>query len=633
MIASWLAAVALLACAVAHGAAPVTLRVASFGAKGDGASDDGPAIRAALAKAAALSLAPGACGVTVAFERGRRYRIGAWEERWEALPIIDGHRVCVEGNGAELTVDPKNMAFGVLRSPQTTIRNLTIDYSPLPFTQGVVLEVDRTAGTFLLQLEEGYPVPDGAKWIGDSHYDHGCFVEPAPSPLFTHYWVYMSEAGAVPGRPGVFRIVPSDAAWCRDVVRTHVQPGQRFWFILPHHTREEWARRFVTEDGRCVSSPTASIQLRQSPGCRIEDIRHYSSPRIAIRFDGCDDLVVRGVRIVRRPGATRLAACNSDGIHGRTRRGPIIEDCTIEALGDDSVSVGDLGHTVEEQTAPDALKLAYTEIAWYPSLLEVGDTLIFFDQASGVSLGERRIVRCERSGHQSLVRLDAPIAGVRSRASAQADEARNGPGPTLVLRKPTAPAIIRNCRFRSQLKEAILAYNGAFRIEGNRMEHTAYGIDVQGALGDTLIRGNTIDAPWPFAIGVLGPQVFLAGNTWSARRLAAPFPASITLEANTIRMAPRGVLPLTQGVKVDAYADVVLRGNRITVDVGAARSMQAVLIDRCGRLTLDGNTLDDRRPAVDGGAITLSNMVGAGRTIAGNRLNLRPGVVGIHATP
>jgi hypothetical protein len=633
MIAPWLAAAALLTCAAIGGAAPVTLRVASFGARGDGTADDGPAIRAALAKAVALSNAPGARGVTVAFERGRRYRIGPWEERWEALPIIEGHGVTVEGNGAELAVDPKNMAFGVLRSPGTTIRNLTIDYSPLPFTQGTVLEVDREGGTFLLELEEGYPAPDGAKWIGDAHYDHGCFIEPSPSPLFTHYWVYMSEARAVAGRPGVLRIVSSDAAWCRDVVRTHVQPGQRFWFILPHHTREEWARRFVTEEGRCVSSPTASIQLRQSPGCRIENIQHYSSPRIAIRFDGCDDLVVRGVRIVRRPGTTRLAACNSDGIHGRTRRGPLIEDCTIEALGDDSVSVGDLGHTVEEQTAPDALKLAYTEIAWYPSLLEVGDTLLFFDQASGVSLGERRIIRCERSGHQSAVQLDAPITGVRSRAAADADEAPGGPGPTLALRKPTAPAVIRNCRFRSQLKEAILAYNGAFRIEGNRMERTAYGIDVQGALGDTLIRGNTIDAPWPFAVGVLGPQVFLSGNSWSARRLAAPFPASITLEANTIRMAPRGVLPLTQGVKVDAYAEVTLRRNRVTVDAGAARTMQAVLIDRCGRLTLDRNTADDRRPAVDGGAITLSNMAGAPRSITGNKLNLRPGVVGVFTTP
>ena len=569
------------------------LHVRDFGAVGDGLHDDGPAIRAALQRVTALSQSRPQTGVRLLFDGDKRYRIGPWDERWDALPLYRAHRVMLDGNGCELLLHPKNMGFGLLHCEQVTLRRFVIDYHPLPFTQGEVTHVEPD-GRFHWRLETGYPAPPDMEWVRaeQASFDHGCFVEQAPSRLYTHHWVYVASVEPIVDQAGSYRITPAPGGG--DTVRQHVRPGQRFWFHLPYCSREESERRYVHQDGRCVSSPASCIQLRHAHRCLLERITLYASPRMGVRFDGCDDLVLRDIQVIRRPHTTRLAACNSDGIHGRTRRGPLIERCRLEALGDDSISVGDMAHQVWEQRAPDQVRLCYTDIAWFPSWLAAGDTLVFLDQRNRQIIGTRIIRACSLNGHLADIQLDTPIEPLTPLNSLPADDPDRSAAVTLAYRLPQSPVRITHCDLREQLKEGIRMANAAFVITRNRIRNTAYGVNVFGALGDSEVSRNTIDGAWPFAIGLLGPELFIH-RSWVPRALDAPFAARITLAGNEIRMRPRGVLPLSHAITLNGYERVELISNRVYVHTALPDSFRIIALESCGQAALEGNHLTDHR--------------------------------------
>ncbi len=607
----------LLAVALPGVAAPIDVH--DFGAVGDGVTDDGPAIRAALQAAVDASQRDDQGKHVVRFRADRVYCVGPWSERWHALPIIGGRDIAVDGRGAELKISRQNMAFTVLNSEAITIRDFIIDYDPLPFTQGEVETVDAESGTFTWRLEEGYPAPPQE----DIDYDHGCFIEPAPSRKYTHRWVYVEAVTPVEGEPGLYTIHPTEPH--RDVVRNSAQPTQRFWFFLNDHVPGEFEARFVyDENRRCESAPAASIALRHSPDCVIENVDHYSSPRMTIRFDACDDLVLRNIRVIRRPGTTRLCAGNSDAFHGRTRSGPTIENCEFEALGDDSISVGSMAHRVWTIESPTRLRLMYTDIAWYPLWVTPGDRLRFWDQIEGKDLGEAEVVKVEPVGsHDAFVTFDRPIEGLQALADLPAD----GPAPesrcTLAFRVPENPLIIRNCTFRTQLKEAMLI-GGRVLVEGNRIEDTAYGIDGDffGRVVDGVFRRNHIKGAWPFFLGLrTGPSKY---------RLKPPAEGRLLIEDNEFGILARGELPLHHGLMLESFSNVTIRRNTFTVAPDASRDTQAVVLSRCRDVVFEGNTFRDARAEVNGGVVHLVGMREDDITMRGNVYHTQPGVESVH---
>jgi len=607
----------LIATALPGTGAPVDVH--DFGAVGDGATDDGPAIRAALRAAVDASQRDGRRKQVVRFDPGRVYYVGPWSERWHTLPIIGGRDIVVDGRGAELRISRKNMAFDILRSEAITIRNFIIDYDPLPFTQGEVETVDAESGTFTWRLEDGYPAPPQE----DIGYDHGCFIDPAPSRKYTHYWVYVEAVTPVEGEPGLYTIHPRDSH--RDVVRNWAEASQRFWFFLNDRVPDEYEARFVYDKrGHCQSAPAASIALRHSPDCVIENVEHYSSPRMTIRYDGCDDLVLRNIRVIRRPGTTRLCAGNSDGFHGRTRSGPIIENCEFEALGDDSIATGSMAHRVWMIDSPTRLRLAYTDIAWYPLWMDPGDRFRFWDQVEGKDLGEAAVVKVEPVGsHDAYVTLDRPIEGLR----ALADLPKEGAAPeaqcTLAFRVPDKPMVIRKCTFRTQLKEAMLI-GGRLVVQDNDIEDTAYGIDGYffGRTVDGIFRRNRIRGAWPYFLGLRADP---SGNP-----LKPAVEGRIVIEDNEFEIRARGKLPVHYGLMLEPFSNVTIRGNGFQISADANPDTQAVVLRRCRDVLFEDNVFDDARPKVNGGVVHLVDMAEEDISMGGNVYHMRPGVNPVH---
>jgi len=480
-----LAAVAgSLVCASAHaGPEARVIRVAEFGAVGDGVTDDGPAVQRAIEAAATGGPA------TLEFE-SRTYRVGPREDHWCRFVLTGAADVVIDGHGAELILTPTNCAFLLDRCERVTLRDLRIDYDPLPFTQGDVVELDPGTGSFVIRVHDGYPMPDAA--VTDLR--QGAFIDPEV-PHYTGHWLYVGKAEPIPGEERLCRIT----AKAGDEGRVAgAALGQRFVFGFSRMTEEMRQSRFVMgqqpeNQGVFLSNPAGTIQLMRCRDCTLESIDTYSSIGMTYRLTGSDGITLRHLRVVRKPGTDRLVASLSDGIHCKnSRAGPLIEDCVFEALLDDSINLSTMSDDIQERIGDRTFLTWYSDIVWYDTPIEAGDTVLVFDPVSARVLGESRVTGVQFVGNrQRRVTLDSVPEGVVEAKAAGPERA------TRLWVKQTGGAVVRGCWFRSQMKTAMV-----FRVPGlcedNLVEDCFFGVHShnsptwgEGPLpGDLTIRGN-----------------------------------------------------------------------------------------------------------------------------------------------
>jgi hypothetical protein len=63
----------------------------------------------------------------------------------------------LNGSGAQLINTTMGSTLLVSDSSRVTIRDLAIDYDPLPFTQGTIVGFDRAALEIMVKVDPGYP--------------------------------------------------------------------------------------------------------------------------------------------------------------------------------------------------------------------------------------------------------------------------------------------------------------------------------------------------------------------------------------------------------------------------------------------------------------------------------------------
>jgi len=130
------------------------ISVKTFGAVGDGITDDGPAIRRALETALKGKHRK------ITFEN-KRYFLGPRADCWPYFTIDGVTDLLIEGNGAELLITENNSFFEISRSTDIRIQRLTLDYAkPITF-QGKVIAVSESNDRFSfdVKIDRGYPPP------------------------------------------------------------------------------------------------------------------------------------------------------------------------------------------------------------------------------------------------------------------------------------------------------------------------------------------------------------------------------------------------------------------------------------------------------------------------------------------
>ena len=524
--------------------------VAAFGAVGDGIHDDGPAIRKAFAAA-------GADGIpsTVVFEKKKTYRLGNNPQAWHYFQMKGHEDLVIEGNGATLLCSDSNLTFHFDGGRDITVRGLAFDMVRPAFTQGEVVAAS-AEGTLDLRIMDGYPEPpDEAFLVANKHNAHGGGGR--------HLMVF--EQGGKSRNPRM----RSDHLYVRNITR--VSPG-----IFRFHIKEDYVPRMTgIAVGNWVSygfngaglsasavalrnksaSTYAQIAVDRVENITFEKLDFFGSMNGGIRVsDMLGDVTLRQVRVVRKPGTRHLLSTISDALHLMNIRGKlVVENCEIEAPGDDCLNVGTLMERIVEVSKddPKVMTLRTTDNHRYHYTIREGDKLQMVDTKAKREVGVVTVTRAEFDPRSRIHRvvLDRELPGL-------------DPAVVLALNldQMTSSTVIRNNVMRPFMRNAMLVRAQNMIIDGNQLvgDHGGVlGLNFNYSMGESArlrnlrITRNTIS-------GFQGSAI-IAANIYHDRQGVLDA-RSLVLTDNLFHAGPAPT------IRISGFKGLEMRGNRFVKD-------------------------------------------------------------------
>ena len=134
---------------VSKSSQPVSLNAADYGVKADGESDDGPAIIELLKNASSIDGA-----VNIIFPEGRA--IYATETTNRYLFTLTGFNdVTIDGKGYTFLLHPDIRFMNIRGCTNICVKNLNIDFTPLPFADGLITGKSQKEGWVDVRLIHG----------------------------------------------------------------------------------------------------------------------------------------------------------------------------------------------------------------------------------------------------------------------------------------------------------------------------------------------------------------------------------------------------------------------------------------------------------------------------------------------
>lgn len=500
---------------------PATVvRAEDFGARPDDGKDDAPAIRKAIAAAR------GRDGlVEIRFSPGRYDLVEAEADVPAFFRIEDARDLLLEATGAEwIARNPRAGIFRIENSERVEVRGASIDYDPLPWTEGTVVAADPGKGTLDLRVRPGFPRPD-ADYFTDSV-----------------FWGYALDP-VVPGRlkfgaPSHSQFVPPAVPVEENVFRLSFAEPHR-----EHAAKSEKGDRFALLARRGGAYTAFCLDSRQITFRDVETYAAVSGHYVTVRTDA---LNVLGCRALIRDG--RWKGGNADAIHVQTARiGPWVEDCHFEGISDDSLVVYTRPYAVESIDGPGEMRLTRVSHGGKKRLpipgreLQPGDRLDFFDPNAD-------------AGHvlatATVAEFDPATGRVELTEAFPAPEAlrQAGPEPVQVFNR---------------------AHGRGYVMRGNLVRNSRrYGLYVKA--GNGLVSGNWFEGLSSNAIAVFNEpsapnggfahDLVLSGNWivdcgFSEQYLAKPGNAAFSVYAKRF--------PFRPSEEGTAHGPILVRDNRV----------------------------------------------------------------------
>jgi hypothetical protein len=295
----------------------------------------------------------------------------------------------INGSGAELINTARTTTLQISGTSRLTIRDLTIDYDPLPFVQGTIASFDRTAREIIVNVDPGYP------------------DDPALLAAINDGFFKVMDRRTRALKPGARDFLnPSRVERVREgVIKVHLtwSANDRFPSQLPIAVGDVVA---ITNSGE------VAISLTDSAATTFIDVKLLASPAMGIvENGGAGGTRLQKVSIVPGPrpkGATadRLVSTNADGSHFATvEHGPVIEDCTYANTSDDAVNVHGFYYYVIQKQAPGHYLFSPK---WDQGLM-AGDEIETCEHQTFRSLGRTRITQLTKRKAPELKGKIAPL--------------------------------------------------------------------------------------------------------------------------------------------------------------------------------------------------------------------------------
>ena len=410
--------------------------VSTYGVKGNGKTDDLPALTRLFLKASQQKRP-----AKVVFAPGKVYRIGQHTKDLYGRVLINrANNLVVEGNGCTLLIHPSSRAFAVYRSKNIVIRNFKIDYSPLPYTQGRVSKVDADNYYLEFKIDNGYPSPV----TGKEPYKNGgkivdCITANGKTRKFFqgHSWVKeVKDLGN-----GTFGVKYDLRK------QEQLKPGDFFCMKLPYPESrliQNNETKDAAEKGEFIYTNTANIAAQQCDGLILENITSYAAPLMTFVLKGCSRHILRNCSIISKDN--RIVAGCSDGMHLKgNEHQPRIENCHIERTMDDAIHIKMSGDAIKEILATNKFKIEHKDILWDNTNLGKGKKVMVFNPETSKQLAECTITDYEPLNYrEGIVTLDKNVAEADTK--------------TCLYLQSDEEAVITGCTLGTQLQRGILTH-------------------------------------------------------------------------------------------------------------------------------------------------------------------------------
>ncbi|TCM99029.1 Ig-like protein group 2 [Paenibacillus sp. BK033] len=278
------------------------------------------------------------------------YRIGL-KSGSVLIPISGAHDLEIVADGVTVIGTTLTRALSISNSSNVTVKGMTINYDPLPFTQGHVKAIAPDLSYLDIELDAGYP---------RKLYSRLTVYDPATKfqkHRINHLWG--TKASWNPD--GTMRISLQGVGSNVDVGDPVTMAGGPEGNGIPH-----------------------GITVGGSSGIVFKDVTLNTAPGFGYLEAGSEGgTVLDGFKLIPGPapkGATEkpLLTAVWDGIQFKTaKKGPIVENSVIHNAGDDSFSIqsGDIGVV---KVADDEITIVLRDGS---QELEVGDRLKRFNSS------------------------------------------------------------------------------------------------------------------------------------------------------------------------------------------------------------------------------------------------------------
>jgi len=429
-----------------------TIDVSDFGARPDDNQDDTQAIQAAFDAAKT-------CGVPckVQFSKGT-YRISKATSRGVQGRSfsLDGLKdTVIDGAGALLLqTDPTQGIFYFKKCERLIVRDLFIDYDPLPFTQGTIQRIQADPPQIDFVIAEGFPSLDVSQFLNGQRTNICVPLDPnIPGRLRDGARNFFLYKTAEKLSDGVYRLPLIDLkrGWDHDL-----SVGGRF---------TAFARNDI---------PIASFE-----GCRqvtMQGITTFASGGGQYTGTYNDCINILGCKALIKPG--RWKGGNADVVHiyGSRGGGPWVEDCVFEGIGDDVVCIYNgrpvfirevispkeliLGSVQMKAKAAGDIKGDFTPLN--EEQIQQGEHLAFLNPQTGKLVGESDVERINIATGQVVLKQPIQTEGLTAGSEKENTQVYN------------------------------TSIGGNFVVRNNQISNSRrYGMFLKAA--DGLVEGNRID--------------------------------------------------------------------------------------------------------------------------------------------
>jgi hypothetical protein len=454
-------------------AEPVRFDVREFGAIGDGVHDDGPAFRAAIARAvdapfAELVLPAGVYRIEGLDPRGRdalypglsHVSLDA-EHRPDEVSLMRATHLVIEGatnlvlrgEGPERTRilfagPPGSDGLYVLNGQSVFLEGFSMDYEPLPYTQGTVTGVIDPL-TYELTVDPGFAAADAPHLIG------------ARNPLAR----YARKAGDAwidhPDAPGTFALKSAT-----------LLEGRRYRIALyPEDVEQRGKDAFsllgarALHYGRAVTSNPLTFDSCEHSGA--DRLHVYSSPAVGIRLIRNEFVEIARCAIIPKPGTDRMGSSNADGFFCQNNRvGPYLHHNRVSQNGDDYFNTNS---GMSEIYRREGRRIVCRRGRSDHAAFRPGDRIYLLHRISHALIGEREVadVGLERvdGALRLALTLDQPL-------SPDAPDGRDPfPPGTFLCNRAAANlgAVILDNDFRIGFRSRCIVRSANTLVAGNRI--------------------------------------------------------------------------------------------------------------------------------------------------------------------